>query len=63
MGRPGFEGERRKSKGLRELAGLRRFDEPVEICGKDRKETGQQLGVAGVKGRNGMIARRSNPRQ
>ena len=32
--RCGFEGEWRKSRGLRELGGLRRFGETVEMCGK-----------------------------
>lgn len=33
-GRGGWEGEWRKWRGLRELAGLRRFGEAVEMCGK-----------------------------
>jgi hypothetical protein len=33
-GRGGFEGEWRKSRGLKELAGLRRLGETVEMCGK-----------------------------
>ena len=36
-GRDGFEGEWRKSRGLRELAGLRRFGETVEMCGKGER--------------------------
>jgi hypothetical protein len=34
MGRRGFERERRKSRGLKELMGVRRFGETVEKCGK-----------------------------
>jgi hypothetical protein len=34
--RRGFERERRKSRGYKELAGLRRFGETVEMCGKVR---------------------------
>ena len=48
MGRRRFEGGWWKSRGLRELRGLRQFGETVEMCGKVKTRTLEKPNTKGT---------------